>query len=148
MTAIEEKNTLIAAHDDQRQELFDAVRDEEHFRDVLMPEYLSRIYHTFKGACKDAGVEALETYQELVAKHGHEKATNMVIAKPTILGDIRGWGLGRLVAFTGNRKDAIELVRNLGKQLRAFNMSEDMEIAYNEKLEHGNFGEKIFVLTS
>ena len=146
MTAIEEKNILIAAHDDQRQELFDAVRGEEHFRDVLMPEYLSRIYHTFKGASRNAGVEALEIYHELVAKHGHQEATNMVIARPTILGDIRGWGLGRLVAFTGSRKDAIELVQNLGKQLRAFNMSEDMGIAYNEKLEHGNFGEKIFAL--
>ena len=147
LLSIEEKNSLITAHEEQRQELLDAARGETHFREILMPEYLSRIYHTFKGANKDAGVEALEIYQELVIKHGHEKTTNMVVAKPTLLGEIKGWGLGSLVAFTNDRKDAVELVKNLGRQLSAFNESKDMERVFNEKLEQGDFGAKIFALT-
>jgi len=147
LVAIEEKNSLITAHDEQRQELLDAARGEKHFREILMPEYLSRIYHTFKGASQDAGIEALEIYQDLAIKHGHDSATNMVVAKPTLLGDIKGWGLGSLVAFTNDRKDATELVKNLGRQLGAFNESKNMERVFNEKLEQGDFGTKIFALT-
>lgn len=132
-------------NDEQRQDLIDAIREERHFRSIFIPEYLSRIYKpTDEG--KEAGIEAIEKYQELVAKYGAKQATNMIVAKPTILGELNGWGIGSLIAFTNNRKDAAELLNNIGKQLNAFNESQDMERVFNEKLEQGNFGERIFAL--
>lgn len=145
LVAIEEKNSLITVKDEQRQELIDAIREEKHFRSIFIPEYLSRIYKpTDEG--KEAGIEVLEKYQELVAKYGAKQATNMVVAKPTILGELNGWGIGSLMAFTHNRKDATELLKNISRQLNAFNESQDMERVFNEKLEQGNFGERIFAL--
>ncbi len=145
--AIEEKNTAITEIEDHRQELTDAIETEEHYRKILTPEYLNRIYHTFKGTKEDAGTEALGTYQKMVQEHGEKKATKMVIKDPTILGALKGYGVGRLFGVNNARKDAIALCQNLEKQLQGFNRSGDMVQQYKTQMQEANFGEKIFALS-
>ncbi len=72
--------------EDYRQELIDANQKEEHYHQILTPEYLNRISRPSKGNQVASGVKSLKLYEALIAEYGEEKATNMLVKNPTILG--------------------------------------------------------------
>ena len=144
--SIEEKSGDIKDLTNHSQEIRDAIVNEKHYREILTPEYLNRIYHTFEGVKEDAGSEVLRNYQSMVTKHGKEKATSMLVKDPTILGALRGYGVGRLFGISNERKDAIALCGNLKKQLDGFNKSGEMEQQYTQQLKDGDFANKINIL--
>jgi hypothetical protein len=144
--AIEEKRTAITDLEEHREELTDVIETEEHYRKVLTPEYLNRIYHTFKGARQDGGSEALGLYMQMVEKHGQQKATNMIVKDPSIVGALKGWGVGRVLGISNARKDAIALCQNLRKQLEGFNSSQEMVKKYKAQMQEMSFESKIFAL--
>ena len=86
--AIEEKHVEIDNIENRRQELADAIETEEHYRKILTPEYLSRIYRIDKGLKenKNAGELALKKYDTIALEHGAEKSVEMVIKDPTCIG--------------------------------------------------------------
>ena len=145
--ATQEKRYAIDEIHDHRQELTDALQSEEHYRKILTPEYLNRIYRSHKEGGENAGARSLKLYEDLIAQHGEEKATGMVVKDPTILGELKGYGVGRLFGLSNERKDAIALCLNLERQLNGFNRSGEMVKQYKAQMKEASFGEKLFALT-
>jgi nucleoside-triphosphatase THEP1 len=145
--AIEEK--IVAVHElkDYRQELTDATEKEEHYRKILTPEYLNRIYRSSKGDQVAAGIKSLKLYEALIAEYGEESATDMVVKNPTILGELKGYGIGKLFGLTNDRKGAIALCKNLEKYLNGFNRSGEMVKQYKAAMEEATFSDKLVALT-
>jgi hypothetical protein len=144
--AIEEKLSEIENTESHRQELTDATGKEEHYRKILTPEYLNRIYRSKEGE-ENAGARSLKLYEGLVEEHGEEQATKMVARNPAILGELKGYGIGRLFGLTNDRKGAIALCKNLERYLNGYNRSGEMVKQYKEQMKETSFGEKIFALT-
>lgn len=117
--AIEDKIAAARELEDYRQELIDATQKEEHYRKILTPEYLNRIYHPSKGNQVAAGVKSVRLYAALIAEYGEELATDMVVKNPTILGELKGYGIGKLLGLTNDRKGAIALykIKNRGSKI-------------------------------
>ncbi|HJK89011.1 MAG: MobA/MobL family protein (plasmid) [Candidatus Megaira endosymbiont of Mesostigma viride] len=145
--AIEEKIEEVHGLEDHRQELNDAIRKEEHYRQILTPEYLNRIYRSSKGNQVAAGIKSLKLYEALIAEYGEEKATDMVVKNPTILGNLKGYGIGKLFGLTNDRKGAIALCKNLEKYLNGFNRSGEMVKQYKAQMEEAGFTDKLVALT-
>jgi nucleoside-triphosphatase THEP1 len=147
--AIEEKNAGINDIESNRQELTDALETEKHYRKILTPEYLSRIYRADKGLQENAntGIMALKKYEALISEHGADKATEMVVKEPGLLGNLKGYGIGKLFGINNDRKDAIALCENLGKQLNAYNRSGAMMEQYKASMEKADFGSRLFELS-
>ena len=150
ITSIDKKDALIFQLDNARSELQNAIINENHFRDHLTPEYLSRIFQNPNIDKKNAnkaeedlssnnGAEVFDRYKKLVGEHGEEAAVNMVISKPTILGELQGYGIGRVFAIGKGRRDSIELCKNIGESLRSWHKSKDIINEYNQQLQDGNF---------
>jgi Ti-type conjugative transfer relaxase TraA len=145
--AIEEKIEEVRELEDHRQELTDATEKEEHYRQILTPEYLNRIYRSSKGNQVAAGVKSLKLYEALIAEYGEKLATDMVVKNPTILGELKGYGIGKLVGLTNDRKGAIALCKNLERYLNGFNRSGEMVKQYKAQMEEAGFTDKLVALT-
>jgi len=145
--AIEEKIEELHGLEDHRQELTDATEKEEHYRQILTPEYLNRIYRSSKGNQVSAGVKSLKLYEALIAEYGEESATDMVVKNPTILGELKGYGIGKLLGLTNDRKGAIALCKNLERYLNGFNRSGEMVKQYKAAMEEASFSDKLVALT-
>ncbi|WPX99685.1 Ti-type conjugative transfer relaxase TraA (plasmid) [Candidatus Megaera polyxenophila] len=145
--AIEEKTAAIHELEDYRQELTDATEKEEHYRQILTPEYLNRIYSSSKGNQVAAGIKSLKLYEALIAEYGEESATDMVVKNPTILGELKGYGIGKLLGLTNDRKGAIALCKNLERYLNGFNRSGEMVKQYKAAMEEASFSDKLVALT-
>lgn len=145
--AIEEKIEEVSGLEDYRQELTDATEKEEHYRQILTPEYLNRIYRSSKGNQVSAGVKSLKLYEALIAEYGEASATDMVVKNPTILGELKGYGIGKLFGLTNDRKGAIALCKNLERYLNGFNRSEEMVEQYKAAMEEAGFTDKLVALT-
>lgn len=146
--AIEEKVGKQVELEDTRQEFIDAIGDWKYFREKLTPEYLNRIYRIeASGDEMLAGGEAIKNYEELIAKHGADKAVSMVVKNPKLLGDLKGYGVGKLFGLNDDRKDAIALCKNLGKQLGAYNRSGEMVDKFEAKMQEADFGKKLYELS-
>jgi Ti-type conjugative transfer relaxase TraA len=145
--AIEEKIEEVSGLEDYRQELTDATEKEEHYRQILTPEYLNRIYRSSKGNQVAAGVKSLKLYEALIAEYGEASATDMVVKNPTILGELKGYGIGKLFGLTNDRKGAIALCKNLEKYLNGFNRSGEMVKQYKAQMEEAGFTDKLVALT-
>ncbi len=145
--AIEEKIEEVHGLEDHRQELNDATEKEEHYRQILTPEYLNRIYRSSKGNQVAAGIKSLKLYEALIVEYGEEKATDMVVKNPTILGELKGYGIGKLLGLTNDRKGAIALCKNLERYLNGFNRSEEMVKQYKAAMEEASFSDKLVALT-
>ena len=145
--AIEEKTVAIHELEDYRQELTDATEKEEHYRQILTPEYLNRIYRSHKEGEENAGARSLKLYEGLVEEYGEEKATDMVVKNPTILGELKGYGIGKLFGLTNDRKGAIALCKNLERYLNGFNRSGEMVEQYKAAMEEAGFTDKLVALT-
>jgi hypothetical protein len=144
--AIEEKIEEVRGLEDHRQELIDATEKEEHYRQILTPEYLNRIYRSKEGE-ENAGARSLKLYEGLVEEHGEEQATKMVVKNPAILGELKGYGIGRLFGLTNDRKGAIALCKNLERYLNGFNRSGEMVKQYKAAMEEASFSDKLVALT-
>lgn len=145
--AIEEKIEEVHGLEDHRQELTDATEKEEHYRKILTPEYLNRIYRSSKGDQVAAGIKSLKLYEALIAEYGEESATDMVVKNPTILGELKGYGIGKLFGLTNDRKGAIALCKNLERYLNGFNRSGEMVEQYKAAMEEAGFTDKLVALT-
>ena len=145
--AIEEKIAEVHGLEDYRQELTDATEKEEHYRQILTPEYLNRIYRSHKEGEENAGARSLKLYEGLVEEHGEEQATKMVVGNPAILGELKGYGIGKLFGLTNDRKDAIALCKNLERYLTGFNRSGEMVKQYKAAMEEAGFSDKLVALT-
>lgn len=148
--SIEEKISEQAELEETRQEFVDAIGNWKHFREKLTPEYLNRIYKVEAGAGVDttlAGEEAIKNYEELIAKYGADKAVSMVEKNPKLLGNLKGYGVGKLFGLNDDRKDAIELCKNLGRQLGAYNRSGEMVAEFEAKMQEADFGSKLYELS-
>jgi Ti-type conjugative transfer relaxase TraA len=145
--AIEEKIEEVHGLEDHRQELTDATEKEEHYRKILTPEYLNRIYRSSKGDQVAAGIKSLKLYEALIAEYGEESATDMVVKNPTILGELKGYGIGKLFGLTNDRKGAIALCKNLERYLNGFNRSGEMVKQYKAQVQEASFSDKLVALT-
>jgi len=145
LASIEEKSALILDHEDQMQELVDAISHERHYRKTLLPEYLNRIFKT-KSISKPAGVEALEKYKILVNEHGHTEAAKLVTNDITRLGALKGIGFGTMLGIGKARGEVMALSVNLENYLISYGKSGEMIENYNKEMKDMNFGEKMFVL--
>ena len=124
---------------EDEQDLRSAIDIEANYRKVLMPAYLSRIY-------REEPSELLARYQEIIEENGPEKAVSMIEAKPTILGKLKGLGIGGFSLSTA--RDMAELnIERLGKRLDAYNRSSEMEEKLSLELADKKFSEKIALLT-
>lgn len=121
--SIENHLQSIKVMEETKSDLQNAISSEMEFREKMMPEYLDRIYSKNSGDGKivSAGTDAMRKYDELVEEHGADKAMAKVVAKPTLLGNLKGAGVGRLLAFGDRRRDAIALCQNLERQLSGYN---------------------------
>jgi Ti-type conjugative transfer relaxase TraA len=144
--AIEQKLEAVNKLEDLKQELVAARNVEENFREKLTPQYLKRIYREEKGSSEDAGLSALRKYEVLVKEHGVEKAIAMVEKAPTILGKYKGVGIGSFWGISSERKDVVELVKGVGKQLKSYSTSGEMIEQYNNAIEQEQFVVKLFAL--
>jgi Ti-type conjugative transfer relaxase TraA len=143
--AIEEKIEEVRGLEDHRQELTDAIEKEEHYRKILTPEYLNRIYRSKEE--ENAGARSLKLYEGLVEEHGEEQATKMVVKNPAILGELKGYGIGKLFGLTNDRKGAIALCKNLERYLNGFNRSGEMVEQYKAQVQGAGFSDKLVALT-
>lgn len=124
---------------EDEQDLRSAIDIEANYRKVLMPAYLSRIY-------REEPSELLAKYQAIIEENGPEKAVSMIEAKPTILGKLKGLGIGGFSLSTA--RDMAELnIERLGKRLDAYNRSSEMEEKLSLELADKKFSEKIGLLT-
>ena len=125
---------------EDEQDLRSAIDIEANYRKILMPAYLSRIY-------REEPSELLARYQTIVEENGVEKAVSMIEAKPTILGKLKGLGIGGLSLSSASARDMVELNRErLGKRLDAYNRSSEMEEKLSLELADKKFREKIGLL--
>ena len=123
---------------EDEQDLRSAIDIEANYRKVLMPAYLSRIY-------REEPSELLARYQAIIEENGVEKAVSMIEAKPTILGKLKGFGIGGFSLST--TRDMAELnIERLGKRLDAYNRSSEMEEKLSLELADKKFREKIGLL--
>ena len=123
---------------EDKQDLRSAIDIEANYRKVLMPAYLSRIY-------REEPSELLARYQAIIEENGVEKAVSMIEAKPTILGKLKGLGIGGFSLST--TRDHAELnIERLGKRLDAYNRSSEMEEKLSLELADKKFREKIGLL--
>ncbi|WPX99218.1 Ti-type conjugative transfer relaxase TraA [Candidatus Megaera polyxenophila] len=123
---------------EDEQDLRSAIDIEANYRKVLMPAYLSRIY-------REEPSELLARYQAIIEENGVEKAVSMIEAKPTILGKLKGIGIGGFSLSTA--RDMAELnIERLGKRLDAYNRSSEMEEKLSLELADKKFREKIGLL--
>ena len=63
------------------------------------------------------------------------------------MGRLKGFGVGRLFGLNNERKDAIELCKNLGRQLAAYNRSGEMIEQYKKQMQQADFGTKLYELS-
>ena len=123
---------------EDEQDLRSAIDIEANYRKVLMPAYLSRIY-------RDDPLEVLARYEAIIEENGVEKAVSMIEVKPTILGKLRGLGIGGF--SLSSARDMAELnIERLGKRLDAYNRSSEMEEKLSLELADKKFREKIGLL--
>jgi ribosomal protein L20/uncharacterized small protein (DUF1192 family) len=119
-------------------DLRSAIDIEANYRKVLMPAYLGRIY-------REEPSEVLLKYAAAVERHGLEEAVRMIEAKPTIIGKLKGFGIGRF-SFSSTRDDAEANIENIGKRLVAYSRSSDMEEKLSLELADKKFSEQIGLL--
>jgi hypothetical protein len=60
---------------------------------------------------------------------------------------LKGYGIGKLVGLTKDRKGAIALCKNLERYLNGFNRSGEMVKQYKAAMEEASFSDKLVVLT-
>ena len=121
---------------EERAELEDVIYAESNFRLQLMPNFISRIY-------KHAPGVALHKWENLVENNGLDQAVTMVEKTPSLIGEVRGRGLGMFVGLDQERRNALENYKNLGKQLRAYINSSNIEDQTMRKIREEAFAAKL-----
>lgn len=140
----EQKEDLV-----QKEQFFkDEIELQKEFAAKYTPEYLGRIYRgsgtgSDRSSFYEAGLQALGKYKQLVQEHGSERAVQMVQSKPSLLGDLRGIGLGKYIRFGKQGKDASGLLESLPRHLKGYRRSLEMAQEAKETLKKEEFGRKI-----
>ena len=130
--AISQRDELV----DKDEELKSAIEAEGYYRDVLIHEYLSRIY-------SDTPTDVIAKYDALSEKHGAAKACAIAGNSAKVLGSLKGTGLGQILGFSKARKSALANSDTLEKSLLAYSRSNEIEKEYKMQLEQHNYGLQI-----
>lgn len=136
-------------------ELSFAIDQERNFREKLVPNYLSRIY-------KDDTDQVISKFKQLLSKQGSDKQSShstgaavdeaaklvagLISKKPSLLGNLKGVGFGKVIGFGKERNDAIANAHNLEEKLVAYARSEKLEAEYTKELQSHNIEKELLLV--
>ena len=102
--------------------------------------FLKYLGQTFK---EDAQHHILKNWEQLKSEKSKDGALEVVKADPTILGKLKGIGLGNFVALSGDRMRAQENVEILPQKLEKYEEYRDKLPEIEKLIEKGEYGKDI-----
>lgn len=118
-----------------------------NYRDVLFPEFLSRVYKVHPS-------EIIKSWKQLKdrneasfkAQERLPEFLNLINQNPQLLGSLKGIGLGGVIGITKGRKDAINNLEAISTRFKDYEDGEHRMRKLNDQLREGDYEFDIKVL--
>jgi len=141
------KQTLLTEAQENYLSLTKEIDSISNYRDVLFPEFLSRVY-------KEHPSEVIQSWKQLKDKNGESSKVQERVLEllkdinqnPQLLGSLKGIGLGGVFGITKGRKVAINNLEVISARFKDYEDGEHRMRKLNSQLREGDYEFDIKVL--